>query len=294
MKTKWSCNICGRGFEKPQQIGGHVRMNHYKPKKHCSYCNKDMPFSNFSRHQKKCIERQKPKYCENCGTLHDGTFASGRFCCKKCSRAFTTKYNRKETSKKVSDTVKNKNLKKRYFCKTCKTEIRKNKFGYCIECWKKSDEFKKVTKERTKKMKIEGKFKGWTSRPIKSYAENFFIKVFDNNNLTNDYEFNKKVTKKSLGTNENGNYFLDFFFEKGNIDLEIDGKTHTYPDVMKKDKTRDKLLIKSGYKVYRIQWININSKKGKEYIKEEIDKFLDFYRDVAQTGRALNLGFRGR
>ena len=29
--------------------------------------------------------------CENCGKEHDGSFGSGRFCCKECARAFSTR-----------------------------------------------------------------------------------------------------------------------------------------------------------------------------------------------------------
>lgn len=32
--------------------------------------------------------------CENCGNEHEGTFGSGRFCCKKCARGFSTKAKR--------------------------------------------------------------------------------------------------------------------------------------------------------------------------------------------------------
>ena len=29
--------------------------------------------------------------CENCGKEHDGSYGSGRFCCKECARSFSTK-----------------------------------------------------------------------------------------------------------------------------------------------------------------------------------------------------------
>ena len=29
--------------------------------------------------------------CENCGKEHDGAYGSGRFCCSKCARSFSTK-----------------------------------------------------------------------------------------------------------------------------------------------------------------------------------------------------------
>lgn len=44
--------------------------------------------------------------CENCGNKHNGDYASGRFCSKKCSKGFSTKSKRKEINEKVSITLK--------------------------------------------------------------------------------------------------------------------------------------------------------------------------------------------
>ena len=60
-----------------------------------------------------------------------------------------------------------------------------------------------------------------------------------------------------------------------NIYLEIDGKQHEYRK--DHDKIRDKILKDNGFNVYRIKWKSINSEKGKNYIENEINKFLDFY-----------------
>lgn len=46
--------------------------------------------------------------CENCSSSHDGLYGSGRFCSSKCARGFSTKKNRAETSKKVSQSLKGK------------------------------------------------------------------------------------------------------------------------------------------------------------------------------------------
>ena len=40
--------------------------------------------------------------CEYCNKHHDGSFASGRFCSRICSRGFSTKAKRKEINEKVS------------------------------------------------------------------------------------------------------------------------------------------------------------------------------------------------
>lgn len=59
--------------------------------------------------------------CENCGIEHDGSYGSGRFCCTKCSRGFSTKAKRKEINEKVAKTFAEKD-KKRYYCNYCGSE----------------------------------------------------------------------------------------------------------------------------------------------------------------------------
>lgn len=46
------------------------------------------------------------KECEYCNTLHEGKYGSGRFCCNKCARRFSSSVNREKTNKKVSETLK--------------------------------------------------------------------------------------------------------------------------------------------------------------------------------------------
>jgi len=40
--------------------------------------------------------------CENCGSSHDGSYGSGRFCSEKCSRGFSTKSKRNDINQAVS------------------------------------------------------------------------------------------------------------------------------------------------------------------------------------------------
>lgn len=44
--------------------------------------------------------------CENCGTMHEGTIGSGRFCSISCGRSFSTKAKRAEINAKVSAALK--------------------------------------------------------------------------------------------------------------------------------------------------------------------------------------------
>lgn len=41
--------------------------------------------------------------CETCKSVHSGTYASGRFCCAKCARSFSTKAKRQDINNKVSE-----------------------------------------------------------------------------------------------------------------------------------------------------------------------------------------------
>ena len=47
--------------------------------------------------------------CEKCGCPHNGSYGSGRFCCSKCARSYSTSKNREEINKKVSKTLKGRN-----------------------------------------------------------------------------------------------------------------------------------------------------------------------------------------
>lgn len=47
-------------------------------------------------------------YCEQCGKEHDGTFASGRFCCRSCSNKYVALHQSPESkAKKVSKGIGN-------------------------------------------------------------------------------------------------------------------------------------------------------------------------------------------
>lgn len=159
-----------------------------------------------------------------------------------------------------------------------------NKKSYCSNKCRASC-VSEETKDKIRQKRLEsiknGTHKGWTSRNIISYPEKFFIEVLKNNNL--NYKQNFVINKRDLGLNDISNYFLDFYFEDIKIDLEIDGKQHNYNDRKEKDVLRDELLNNIGIKVYRIKWKNPINEKNKIYLKNEIDKFLEFYESQVKT-----------
>ena len=168
-------------------------------------------------------------------------------------------------------------------CKKCGIQItNNNKSGYCVKCLKTNSKYTKAEKvamsKRAKILMRSGKIKPWQSRNKLSYPEKFFKKVLELNGIVFEGP-NFVIKQKDIGVHDclpNSCYFLDF--KIGNVDLEIDGKQHEYTDRKLYDKKRDYYLTNAGYCVYRIKWRSINTVEGKEYIRAEIRRLLDFLR----------------
>ena len=72
-----------------------------------------------------------------------------------------------------------------------------------------------------------------------------------------------------------GKYFLDFAFLELKLDLEIDGQQHFITKTaIEYDMERDNFLINSGWKVYRISWIEL--RKNPKVI---FDNFINWLND---------------
>ena len=135
-----------------------------------------------------------------------------------------------------------------------------------------SPDYKEKMRQTQLELVKNGEHKGWQTRQQNSYAEQFWMKVLDDNNI-----------KYIREDHTNKKYFLDFLIEKDGIfiDLEIDGKQHKEPDRVEHDKERDEYITSElGFIVYRIPWNEINTEKGKTRMKEKIDKFFEFYNNL--------------
>ena len=262
-KPNTKCQVCGKEYYRfPYEIKNGVKLCcsskckgkaqqvYHEPNSRCAVCGK--------------LFYRRPNKIKSKSGLY--------FCSKKCQN----------TGYKQGIVVPGPK-KENKFCKTCgKLLSLKNKTGHCVKCWSKvrytniTQEQKQKWSETTKKLMAEGKIKPWQSRNILSYPEKFFKKVLENNNIKFEGP-NYVIKQQDLGVPNclpSACYFLDF--KIGNVDLEIDGKQHSYSDRKESDKVRDEYLTKAGYTVYRIKWKSINTKSGKQYIKNEIDKFLKF------------------
>ena len=222
--------------------------------------------------------------CERCGKVMTEKFGSGRFCSRACANA---RDHSDETKNKISQSSLGRpspfkgvstggEKLEACFCSICNAHIEYiNKTGLCRYCLEHTDEGKQIKQQLGKKgyqtMLENGTHKPWQSRAITSYAEDFWITVLQNNDIT----FIREVPVK----HGNSNYFLDFKIEKNGklIDLEIDGKQHTYAERALSDVLRDLFLTKQGYLVYRVAWNEVVSDQGKLEMKNKIDEFLAFY-----------------
>ena len=97
--------------------------------------------------------------CEYCGKEHDGSFGSGRFCCKSCSISYVNKHrilDREKINKKISEALKkyNKENPKEiiyydYICEKCgksfkSQKIRNGRHIYCNDCKHKVIHYKDI------------------------------------------------------------------------------------------------------------------------------------------------------
>ena len=235
------------------------------------------------------------RFCsEFCARAHSGKSAGGntrRVNCTKCGQFYiiykrvgTKKFVCNNCKSPVYDKIKSARVyihpnlcKLGKLCASCGDPIKdKNKSGFCGECIKHAPELKDLRIQLGKHAASFVKnHTGWASRNMVSYAEQFWRTVLSNNNIEYEPEYPVRIGKEH-------HYFLDFYMQKydKNIDLEIDGKQHTYEDRAASDKIRDELLTKQGYIVYRIPWNEINSEKGKAQMKEKIDNFLNWYNNL--------------
>lgn len=138
-----------------------------------------------------------------------------------------------------------------------------------------------VTSNRIKKSVLDGKHKGWAVRPTASYAEKYF--QFRLNELNIEYEFNKPISKSSLGLKCAACYFLDFYFPEIKLDLEIDGKQHLRPERKESDIKRDELLKGVGIQVFRIPWINPVNEEKKSTLENSFQEFLKLYYRLSKS-----------
>lgn len=190
------CKICGSNDFKINSdefcsmrcihLHGIKRSNE---KVECEYCDKKIIKRNYTQHIKKHIrEKEKEEIlsktlfkCEYCGKEFYGkTKNTNRFCCKKCSHAFSTKNTRKEISATIKQKLLNgekigyckinfnnyiikdngEKIKLEYFCSKCGKKIGKTKYNLCSKCVQSCDQYRKNVSNGLSKA-LKGKSGGY-------------------------------------------------------------------------------------------------------------------------------------
>lgn len=211
------------------------------------------------------------KTCENCGTEHNGTYGSGRFCSSKCARGFSTKAKRQEINEKVSNTLTGSghgNVK--LTCKNCEVEFEvgwnRRHYEFCSNScssifrggWKSShdklskEDWSRINKKaykdgknyvaggttpwiEYKDIKVQGSYEYRMCEILDKQKKNKQIKDWKYSSTRINYEYNGK----------HRTYLIDFTVE--NLDgtekhIEVKGR-ETKLDVIKWKAARDQGLI---------------------------------------------------
>ena len=213
-----------------------------------------------------------------------------KFCSRSCATSIRNK-NRKGYKRSEESKIKqSKSLQKFFKSEEGKIEKQKRKeraiiqssipkyqeiFKNAIKNSLLDKEKRKISKEKKLKsiqQKVkEGTWNTWKTRNIRSFPELFVENYFLKKGIR--FETEKYISKNSLGINKKGGYFLDFYFQNYKLDLEIDGSQHK--SRKEYDYIRDNLLSKNGYKVIRLDWVNIKNKRIKEEFLQKIDLIID-------------------
>ncbi len=189
--------------------------------------------------------------------------------------------NKEKFSKRMSEINKKKEYKKEFFtCPFCKKEWETTNWGfsyhkkYCNEnpnkdklFWKEhkhTEEEKKKISESMKKAHKEGRAYIWKHRVTEpSYPEKFLMEVLKN-------ELNMENGKDYLREMPFNGFFLDFCWPEKKVVIEMDGEQHQrFQEQIERDKRKDDLLEKAGYRELRIPWQDCfhNPKKWIKKIK---------------------------
>lgn len=212
--------------------------------------------------------------CEQCGCYHDGTYGSGRFCSKSCSRKYANGYMTKEKYKKVGEKLSNlfysKHPGRERNCLDCGAKLNfRTISGYCRNCYKNHVVFSDETRAKISAAN-KGRSRWNIHRNQTSFAERYWMNALNLNHIDYIHEF--QIPYDSY----NHSYYMDFRI--GLIDLEIDGKQH---DERKDDDAiRDNFMRSKGYFVYRVKWNDIKTADGLEMMQEKLWLFLSFYDEL--------------
>lgn len=274
---EYICNYCGKNFGNHKtEYRAHIKVCTEKPLFYkCQYCGKKFikkgSCVNHELHQ--CNKNlNKIEYQHVCNFPKNGVPSKeGGWTCI-CGKNFKTRKLLLEHKKtcKVCHPDGDKNFQAHpKFTATCpycgltktfnqssfsshKNHCKKNPNRVPFKSHSPSEETKKKTSASMKKAQAEGRAwnigqSRWNNEP--SYPEKWFMKMLKN-------EFNLIENKDYVREKSFHRFSLDFAWPERKLCIEIDGKQHfTDQKQMERDKRKDELLKKEGWKEMRIKWL---------------------------------------
>lgn len=231
--------ICGKEFEKVQALHGHQ-----------SHCKINLGEERLS--QKKSLDEYKiqkmvegtKKRCASIKQSKIELWISEKHTCEKCGKVMTEKY-----------------ASGRFCSKSCSKSF---------SALSNNDQRKSNLSKSLVKAIEEGRHRPTFTSSHGNYIERYWSFI-----LSNTYNLNVEKqhrVSKEIFDNNNHFYYLDILVE-GFIDLEIDGPYHD----VKRDAIRDAYLMKNGYIVYRVDYIN--PRKEKDKVLKQIEDFVNWIKN---------------
>lgn len=225
-----------------------------------------------------------PSKCVECQSHLPYSNKNNKFCSRSCSATYNNKFRdspSNETRKKISKTLKTKyssenidnNIKPQFtticFCNVCNKPFASKSIS-TKTC---SSQCRKKLLSNIAITRIKNNRRSNYRRDKKSFLEDSFEKWLTANNISDyesEYTIHNHLTKQW--------YFVDFYFPKLNLIVELDGKQHEKEYHKIKDKIRDDYISNHlGITVFRIS--------HKEYIeKSKINSLLEIM--VPREGNA--------
>lgn len=214
--------------------------------------------------------------CEYCKSDHTGNFGTGRFCCSKCAKGFSTSVNRESINLKVSSALSGKSRLRKYppadprNCLNCGTEFTPVNNKPKQKCCSKICSITVTNRKRG----VIGGLKSAVSQSRRSKNEILFADLC--NRHFSDVETNKQMF--------NG-WDADVILHKQRVAIMWNGawhykklnKNHNLQQVETRDKIKLQSIIEAGYTPYVIKDLG---KADAKFVTDKFNEFLNWLREV--------------
>jgi hypothetical protein len=216
--------------------------------------------------------------CQNCDRIHDSSYGTGRFCCQKCSRSFSTKFKRLEINQKVSEKL---SLKKQMILKKCQVclkdfyvsfgkRMQKSCSKTCSQSWKyhtnnSEKEKNLLTAQNAGKKSSKSQRSNRRSKNEKLFAsmcQDKFENVLTNESIFNGWDSDVILLDQKIAVLWNGKWHYEKIL-KGTSVIQIQNR----------DRIKIKEIENLGFEPYIIKDMG---KYNPAFVEEQFNIFLEF------------------